>query len=213
MAFINYRLPIEVERGAKGGPKFNTTIATLFSGYEKRNVNWLKTRGEWDISYGLMDLFSYQDESFVSLIREVQSLFYVAQGRAHSFRFRDWADYEIGRPNTYQSIGLGDGVKTQFQMVKHYVVGSNAYDRVVTKTDSSTLKVSVNGTPITTGFTLNDLTGILTFSLAPASAANIAVYCEYDVPVRFDDDLLELDIEVFNAGKISSIKLIEVRDE
>ena len=40
MAFHNVQLPEEVERGAQGGPQFKTTVFTLSSGYEKRNVEW-----------------------------------------------------------------------------------------------------------------------------------------------------------------------------
>ncbi len=53
--FHEVRMPIDVERGAVGGPGFKTRVLPLESGFEQRNIDWSDTRGEWDLSYGLMN--------------------------------------------------------------------------------------------------------------------------------------------------------------
>ena len=55
-------------------------------------------------------------------------------------------------------------------------------------------------------------TGVITFAQAakpPAGAVVTAGYL-FDVPVRFDTDFLEIDMEAFEAGAIPRIPLIEI---
>lgn len=44
----------------------------------------------------------------------------------------------------------------------------------------------------------------------PASGAVRAGF-EFDVPVRFDTDRIDIDLAQFDAGRIPSIPLVEVR--
>lgn len=212
MAFINYRLPDDIERGARGGPRFNTTVATIFSGHEKRNINWQQARGEWDIGYGLQELFDLDEPSALTSLRAVRDLFYAARGRAHSFKFKDWADYEIGQPGVPQQIAVGDGSRTQFQLVKTYSAsGLFLYSKPVHKPIVSTYSVFVNSIS-TSSYTIDSSTGLLTISPAPENGHPIAVYGEYDVVVRFDSDELVIDMAVFNSGSLPNIKIVEVRE-
>lgn len=205
MAFHDVRLPIEIERNAKGGPRFNTTINELFSGHEKRNVNWSKTKGKWTVGYGL----EYKDQ----LLDDVIAFYYARQGMAHSFRFKDWSDYEIGNfvTETPQTIGTGDGAEVDFQIEKRYVSGSQTFHREITKPVDGTVRVWKSGVEQVSGWTVDLLTGIVTFSVAPANGVTIAVLCEFDVPVRFGSDDLDIDMEIYNAGSAPEISIVEVR--
>ena len=53
MAFHEIRFPDDIAYGASGGPEFATTIVTMASGYEQRNINWQAARGRWDVASGL----------------------------------------------------------------------------------------------------------------------------------------------------------------
>jgi uncharacterized protein (TIGR02217 family) len=211
MAFHNVRLPEDVERGAQGGPRFKTTILVLASGYEKRNIDWARTRAFYDIGYGIQSKADYQS---------VITFFYARQGRAHSFRFKDWADFEI----TAQNVGTTDGVTTTFQLFKRYTSGAINYDRRITHPVASGWIISVNGTnrtviysgsPAATEVKVDPLTGILTLgsTLAALVAAPIVVTGQFDVPVRFDTDELDVSLEIFDAGAIPNLPVIEVRGE
>ena len=209
MAFHDVRLPEEVERGASGGPRFNTTVMTLSSGFEKRNINWSKVRGEWDVGYGI------QKKDDFSLVMD---FFYARQGKAHSFRFKDWSDYEIGDATditTRQSIGTGDGVDTTFQINKTYTSGGVTYSRDVNKIVAATLSVWVNDVlqTITTNYTIDLLTGIITFVAAPTDTHDIEVICQFDMAVRFDVDALDVNVVTFDAGAIPNLPVVEVRGE
>lgn len=223
MAFRDdIRIQEDVERGAVGGPGFNTTVLSLASGFERRNRNWINTRGQWDISYGI---------ERKSQLDGVIDTFYVVGGKADGFRFKDWSDFQIGDTFTFdastrQTIGLGDDVTVAFQIFKRYVRGATTYDRTITKLVNATYRVYLDGILQTEGggndYTININTGLITFNTAPASTGGsgpggeevVAVITEFDVPVRFNTDDLRINTQVFSDEAIISIpgiKLIELR--
>jgi len=199
-SFVEVRLPEDIERGAKGGPGFNTSIAPMGSGYEQRNSNWANARGSWDIGYGIQEKVDF---------KAVLGFFYARKGRAYGFRFKDWSDYEI----TNQSIGLGDAATVDFQLFKRYSSGGVNYDRIISKPVDGTLLVYVDAVlqTETTDYTVDYTTGIITFVSAPGAALSVNVTCEFDVPVRFDTDRIDLQLDWEDAGIFPSIPIIELR--
>ena len=205
MTFHNVRLPVDVEKGAIGGPGFKTTVTELSSGFEKRNIDWERTRGKWDVSYGL-DQKSNQEATL--------AFFYARQGRAHSFRFKDWTDYQIGDSVsvTPQAVDVADGVATQFQLVRAYVSGAYTFNRTITRPVSGTETIYVDGILDATAV-LDADTGVITFLSAPIDTAIIGVICEFDNPARFDTDQLDLRAERDELYSIPAIMVFEVREE
>lgn len=197
-SFHEVRFPEGISYGAVGGPGFKTTIIVLSSGHEKRNVDWQNIRCEFDVSHGLKD-----KQQFI----ELQKFFYARRGRAYGFRYKDWTDYELHR----QSIGFGNGTNTNFQVFKRYSSGGENYDRVLTKIVAGTPRVWVEGVEVTTGFTLNLNTGLITFDVAPANNYEVEVSCEFDVPCRFDTDVLAGNIEFFDTYNWPNIPIVEIR--
>jgi uncharacterized protein (TIGR02217 family) len=193
------RLPDDVERGASGGPRFHTRILTLYSGHERRNQEWSDARGEWDISYGIQNRND---------LHRVLRFFYARRGRFQGFRFKDWSDYEAADA----LFGVGDGTTKIFQLYKPYNddLNLNLYSRAITKPVSGAVAVKVAGVA-TAAFTLNYTTGLLTFTTAPSAAAALTWTGEFDVPVRFDVDQLDLTMERFDAGEIPAINIVELR--
>lgn len=219
MAFYeDVRLPVDVERGARGGPGFRTTILPLTSGFEKRNRNWSQVRGKWNVKYGIDSQPNLQG---------VIDTFYVVGGMADGFRFKDWADYQIGDTltpdiSTRQLIGLTDTTTTDFQIFKRYTVGAQSFDRIINKPVSGTTKLWVNNVEINEGagageFTIDTTTGIITLgsTLAAQSATEVEVLCQFDVPVRFAADQLEISTELaYQADAIiqlPNINVVEIR--
>lgn len=217
MAFHNdARLPEEVERGAHGGPQFKTTVLTLNSGFEKRNIDWERTRGAWDVGYGMLPKGDQEDdEACDHTFSQVLAFFYARQGRAHSFRFKDWSDFEVGNDalDLWQSIGTGDGIEDTFQIFKRYSSGGIDYDRIITRPIDGTLRVFFDGVEQFAGFTLDDETGLITFSSPPALNVDIEVIVQFDVPVRFDTDSFGITLQTFQAGQIPNLPIVEVRGE
>ena len=198
----NARLPIEVEAGARGGPGFKTTIFAADSGHERRNVDWERSRGRWDISYGITD------KTTLDVVRD----FFMAQrGRAYGFRFRDWNDYTFD-----QVIGTGDGTETAFQVFKRYGSGARNFDRVLTTLVAGTLTVHLDDVAQESGVTVDVATAIVTFDAAPAEDAEIHFAGQFDVPARFDVDRLKIEtIMADDDGNgivgIPAIPIVELR--
>lgn len=200
MSFDEVRLPEDVERGAQGGPRFLTTIVELTSGFEKRNQDWANSRALYDISYGIQTQSDYQ---------VVLAFFYARRGRARGFRFKDWSDYTTG---TSQLIfNVGDDTTSVFQLRRPYTdAGGNTFYRDITKPVDGTVRIFIDGLE-TTAFSLDTTTGLVTFTAAPALDAVLTWVGEYDVPVRFDTDDFQINLEYFDAGSVPSIPLVEIR--
>ncbi len=207
MAFHEVRFPDNISRGARGGPERRTQIVELASGDEERNASWANSRRRYDVAYGIRRA----DDLAV-----VVAFFEARNGRLYGFRWKDWADFKSCLPSqtpaaTDQQIGTGDGTTTAFQLVKVYASGSQSWTRTITKPVASTVKVAIDGTEQTSGWSVDTTTGIVTFTSAPAAGAAITAGFEFDVPVRFDTDTLDVTLDLERLGSITSIPLIEVR--
>lgn len=197
MSFKNVRLPEQVSLGAVGGPGFKTTILETASGHEFRNIDWSKVRGRWNVGF--------QREHSENEI--VIKFFYAMSGRAYGFRFKDWSDYESD-----SVIGWGDGATKVFQASKTYQVESVAYTRELTRLVPGTVQVYVDNVLQTVGVSVDTDTGKVTFSNAPAQDLPVRLTCEFDVPVRFDTDNLNVTMITKYASQIDA-PLIEIRDK
>ena len=60
-------------------------------------------------------------------------------------------------------------------------------------------------------FTVDVLTGLVTFVSAPGNGTLITAGFEFDVPVRFDIDQVEISLSSFRAGEAPNVPVIEVR--
>ncbi|KAB2746769.1 TIGR02217 family protein [Brucella anthropi] len=206
-AFHDVRFPLGVSFGSTGGPEWRNEIVTLTSGMEKRNARWAHSRRHFDAGTGLRSL----DD-----LRQVLAFFEARRGSLHAFRFRDPFDFSsaIGSAPpkaTDQRIGVGDGAKASFQLVKHY----ESYDRPITRPVAGSVLVATNDVTLPEGeaFTVDHATGTVTLSpdYVPASGAIITAGFLFDVPARFDTDRLTASIASFQAGEIPSIPIIEVK--
>lgn len=199
MSFDNVRLPVTIEKGSRGGPRFRTLIAPLDSGFEQRNIEWSRVRHEWNIGYGIQTKVNFKD---------VIDFFMARQGRAYGFRFKDWADFEA----TNENIGTGDASQTKFQLRKAYSDAARIYYRNIQKPVSGTNTFFVNSVE-EANVTLDTATGVVTFDTAPGSGLPVTWTGEFDVPVRFDTDTLDLDLQTFDAGAVPNIPVIEILQE
>lgn len=114
-----------------------------------------------------------------------------------------------------QVLGTGDGSRRRFALVKRYGDGPGAYARPIRKPVLASLRVAVAGTAVASPahYTFDDATGEVVFDLTAIPGAGQAVTAgfEFDVPVRFDTERLEVGISTFKAGSIPSIPLVEIQ--
>jgi uncharacterized protein (TIGR02217 family) len=60
-------------------------------------------------------------------------------------------------------------------------------------------------------FAVDATTGVVTLTTAPAAGAGVTAGFEFDVPVRFDGDRIDVTLESFNAARVGAVALVEVR--
>lgn len=210
-AFHEVQFPVDISRGSTGGPKRLTDIVTLRSGFEERNSIWANSRHAYDAGIGLRSM---------SDVYDVKKFWEARSGMLYGFRWKDWSDYKSGDPlaaitATDQVIGTGDGSNDTFQLKKAYTSGATTYTRTIKKPVSGTVRVAVAGVEktITTHFTVDTTTGEITFTMGniPTLGQSVTAGFEFDVPCRFDQDELNINMELFSAGEIQTIKIMEIR--
>jgi len=214
MAFLDVSFPRHVAAGVVGGPERRVDIVSLSSGEEERNARWVHSRRSYDAGVGVKS---------VDDLAEIVALFEQAGGPLHSFRFRDWSDFKsaasvseaVGPQD--QRIGTGNGSQTQFQLVKRYG-GLAPYSRPITKPIPGSVVVSLNGAAVASGWSVDHLSGLVTFLSPPAAGVAVRAGFGFDVPVRFDTQRLAVQMAYFSeadgrgVGSVPEIPLIEVKE-
>ncbi|PKP68094.1 MAG: TIGR02217 family protein [Alphaproteobacteria bacterium HGW-Alphaproteobacteria-5] len=210
MAFFDIDFPRNVAAGVQGGPERRVDVVPLGSGREERNARWANSRRRFSAGLGIRDA----DD-----LAAVLALWEEVGGPFHSFRFRDWSDFKSGLPSaapaaTDQALGVGDGVQTAFQLVKSYGT-VQPWARRITKPVAGSVRVALGGVEVGAGWSVDHLTGVVSFLAPPAAGVAVSAGFLFDVPVRFEEQSLAVDMAFFSdarggAGSIPSIPLIEV---
>lgn len=205
-AFDDISFPLALGRAASVTPEFSTAIVTTASGHEQRNMDWAGGRLRFDAGPGI------RSEADLQVLI---GFFRARRGAARGFRFRDPLDHSShgmsGAPTALdQAIGAGDGVRTSFALVKRYGEGTEAEERRITRPETGSVLVAVNG-QTAANWTL-DQGGFVIFATAPAAGAQVTAGFRFDVPVRFAEDSLPIEAGPWQAGDAPSVPLIEIRE-
>lgn len=211
MAFHEVQFPPTISINSRGGAERKTEVIQLGSGFEERNQRWADSRRKFNAGYGIKTLND---------MHTIAAFYEERRGQLHGFRWKDWADYKSCPPlttpsNVDQNIGTGDGVTATFQLRKQYGSSFAPYQRLIKKPVSGTVLIAVNGVAKveTTDYTIDYTTGIVTFGGGdiPANGHAVTAGFQFDVPVRFDTDFLEMQLEPPSYGNIADIPVIEIR--
>lgn len=206
--FHDVRFPLAVSFGATGGPERRTEIVALGSGREERNQRWAMSRRRYDAGTGVRN----RDD-----LASVVAFFEERRGRLYGFRYADPLDFKSCAPSGQpaagdQLLGVGDGARTDFPLIKRYGDAFLPYDRPIILPVPGSLLVEVGGLVRVEGsdYTLSE--GVLTFlpHAVPVEGDEVRAGFLFDVPVRFDTDVLEIDLSRFEAGSIPSIPIVEI---
>lgn len=218
MAFLEAEFTRAVSFKRLGGQGFSTSVLAVESGNEQRNQNWANPRAHYTASVitpardsvgAPINLQKFADD--------LRNFFLAARGKANGFRLFDRLDYSASL-ETLASLG-----GNTFQLQKTYTFAGQTYVRKITKpitasvvdfqgnalTDTVVLKDAGNAT--VTG-TVDHVTGIVTSTHSPTKAS-----FQYHIPVRFDTDSFDLQVEDSGAAdgnpivSWNSLALIEVR--
>lgn len=215
MIYVAIEFPEHIALGAMSAPGWNTTVVQTYGGWENTVQRWEDIRHFYDISFAIRDLSDFA---------AVRSHFNQVRGRAKSFPFKDFLDYEATQSNG-QVLTLagatisGDGT---YYLHKRYGSGADLYDRRITRPDSpvavwrtrSAVTTNITGAGATVTYTTGAvaITGHLSGDTYTWSGT-------FKVPCRYDTDKLEaraIDKEPGPDGELlvscQSIPVAEVRE-
>lgn len=204
-AFDAVDFPLAIGREAMVVTEFSTQIIASPSGHEQRASEWAEARMRYDAGPGVR---SEAD------VRTLADFFRARRGAARGFRFRDPFDgssaADGGMPEARdQLLGVGDGSRRQFALVKRYGEGDAVQMRAIRLPVGGSIRASVDGIEIA-GFAVT-AAGELLFDAPPPPGAAVRAGFLFDVAVRFAEDRLEVSRATFLAGEMASVPLVEVR--
>ena len=205
------RFPEDLSYTSRGGPRYSTAVVMTKSGAEYRNQNW---------TYPLHVFDAQKENRTVSQMESLLDFFHAVGGQYCGFRYKDWADFKscnLGAglfatavSDTDQTLGTGDAVETDFQLVKVYTAGAISRTRKIGKPVAGSVVVALDGVSQASGWSVDTTTGIVTFVTPPGNGVVVTAGFEFDVPVRFASD--EFAAQWVEYGFVSvSIPLQEIR--
>lgn len=189
------RFPDDISYEATFGPEWNTQVVVLDSGHESRNQNWSVARARYDVAH------SARTQAKVDTLL---AFFQAMRGRLHTFRFKDWSDFQVsGSQGVLTALG-----GATYQLWKRYTSGAQTYDRKIVKPVLGSVAVTGGGS-----YSVDSTTGIVTHNSGGAPTGWTG---EFDVPCRFDTDLMAATAVSRNAAEgllytWDEIKLVEIR--
>lgn len=186
--FINELFPVDVSYGAKRIIKTSVTKAYNQAGYRQATINWSTPLDEWDVSFGVR---KPEDVAAVAA-------FYQNTLGAHTFRFKDWFDYQVTSGGVFVQL-----TATTFQMYRTVTFGGQSLTRKVTKPVLGSILVT-GGVDVSVDYS----TGVVTVS----SGTPTSWTGEIHKHVEFDLDSIPLEIVDFEIFSTSGIKVKEVRE-
>ena len=195
MAFDEVQLDPSITQTATGGPAYKTVVVATDSGAEQRLALWSVGRLRWTLRQSML-----QPSQVIALTQ----FFRARGGRARGFRFQDWSDYIV----TGQALSNPYPAAT-IQLIKTYTSGGVTETRTILKPQAGQVQVYQNGVALTSGqFTVDTTTGIVTLT-SPTAGAVYTWSGQFDVPVRFDVDVIDVDVQPAMVG-IATIPVVEL---
>ena len=209
MGFHEIRFPASLSFGSVGGPEWLTEIVTLASGHEERNSPWAQARRRYDAGVALRSL-----EDIEALI----AFFEARHGQLYGFRWKDWSDFKSCRAGAApafgdQRIGEGDDATRAFPLLKPYRSGAFEAVRPIVKPVRGSVRIGLGDVEMREGvhYEVDETTGIVTFAEPPNRGVPVTAGYEFDVPVRFDTDRIQVSLASFQAGEVPNVPVVEIR--
>lgn len=168
-----------------GGEEFLTQVVITTSGAEKRNSMWTVPRRRYRIGNA---------QQHVRAAMATAAFFRLVGGRRDGFRVKAPFDWSASVAEGLVGTGVGTGTAA-YQLRKSYGYGITAD---IKKPVVGTVSVFKNGSLVTPGagagqYALDTTTGIVTFVAPfPTGGDTLTWSGEYDIPVRFDTDWLQI---------------------
>ena len=175
---------------------FCTDVITMHNGREQRNIRWFSPRARYNVAHGVKTR---------AQLDELISFFRLHKGRAIAFRFQDMLDSAF----TDELLGLGDGARQDFALLKTYRYGARFEQRRITKPVENSIKLHIDGVD-SLDYTLDKNNGILSLKHPAKIGSLVKASGEFEVVVRFDTDQLHATLDDYGVYSWGEIPLVQV---
>lgn len=206
--FADIEFPRRIALGAMREPGWSTTLVENFGGFENANQNWANAKHSYDIGLAIRTETDYQ---------LVLTHFHSVRGRWKKFPFKDFLDYRCE-----QSQGIlidnGDSPAGDFQLVKVYGTGDEAWHRWITRPMAGAVIYRTRAGSTTVASATVSLTTGRVVPSGHVAGDTYAWSGQFFVPVRYGSDKLPSIVpdRQPDSGellvKCDSIMLIEARE-
>jgi uncharacterized protein (TIGR02217 family) len=214
MQYVDIAFPECIAFGAQSDPTWETVVTVNTGGYENTNQNWSHARHVYDVS------FSVRTASDYLLIR---NHFHEVRGRARSFPFKDFLDFEASAANgAVLSLALAAPAASGTYYLFKVYGSTQPYRRRITRPDNP-VAVYRTRSGVTTDITGTD--AVVTYTTGAVAIANhvagdtYAWAGSFKVPCRYESDRLPaaaVNKGPGEAGELlvtcGAITVIEVRE-
>lgn len=214
MSLIAVNFPERIAFGAASEPVWLTDIAAVSSGFEVTNQRWQDAQHVFDVSLSIRNKTDY-------LL--VRSHFHEVRGRANTFLFKDFLDYEVSESEGSLLTMAYASVTANGTYYLHKKYGStNPYFRKITRPDSP-IQVFRTRASVTTNITgigaaVTYTTGAVAIT-GHMSGDTYAWSGTFKVPCRYGSDRLPgaaINKEPGEDGELlvqcDSISVVEVKE-
>jgi uncharacterized protein (TIGR02217 family) len=188
-------------------PRFATRIQRAVTGRELRVVDQPSPTWTWTLTYSLLrDKWDTRGAGGLGAgydeLRTLAGFFLQQQGAFQPFLFDDPSDNAV----TAQSLGIGDGVTTAFQLIRTM----GGFAEAITAPNAISA-VYLNGVRQDQGhYAVDAGSGLLNFVMPPPAGISVTADFTYYFRVRFADDTAEFENFMFQLWQLKQIKLQSV---
>ncbi len=177
-------------------PVMSTNIQTSTSGKEKRAMYYTYPRWKFNLTYELIR----DDGTATGDLQEIVGFFLNHYGAFDDWLYKDQDEFSV----TLQQFGTGDGVTTDFQLLKSFGQFLEPVKGIV-----STPTILVASVPITS-FTYST-SGLISFSTPPTSAAALVWSGNFYYRCRFVQDMYDFEEFVSKLWTLKTLDFISVK--
>ncbi len=197
------RFPEDISYGASGGPKFNTDVIIVQSGFEKRNINWIDSIHEYDVAHGLKTPYQIQD---------LKKFFLTVKGRGIPFRFKDWADFQTLQSDGIFDNGIDikyDGTSKLYLFKKYQLQTNDLYYRRINKPAFTTVKIYKNNVLLVenTNYTIDYANGFINILTPNKSLTITAISKAIEAVVTSTNHGLTVNDKVSFSGVVGMVEI------
>ena len=187
-------------------PTFQTRIQRAVSGRELRALDYPYPLWQFTLVF---DFLRDNPAAGFDELRTLMGFFMLCQGAFGTFLFQDPSDDRVSG----QQIGTGDTLRTAFQLQRtmgETLPGGGFLEPIVAPNVVSA--VYFNGiVQDPAGYSVDPMTGLVTFNIAPGSGLIITADYSYYFRCRFIDDSYAFENFMFRLWQLKKLTFISVR--